>query len=259
MYIHTMYQKIFSILSFSLCFAFAKASASDNFTMQDSTNKGIEISSLLENKYNPFNVMYLGGIGYTSTKRMEIDVIYMSAFNAGTKLFDINRLLIDLPLLRFDFRFERTEGDKKINDFSIGSLVSTLGFGLLGKVAPKDGVLSKIAMGGWWLSSGSTKYILFGNNIQGVAFAESHAFEWFLQKSTYNKKNHYSLKEFGFIEEVGIQVSLAPLILSTITAGASFEITNKQRNVGWFVKAMIFSIPMERFSQTREQKPTASK
>lgn len=241
-----MIKKILSILIFSLSLTFAQATASDNFTSRDSTNRGIEIASLLENKYNPFNVMYLGGIGYTSSKRIEADVIYMSAFNAGTKLFGIDRLLIDLPLLRFDFRFERTDGERKIKDFSIGSLVSVIGFGILGKVAPKDGIISKIAMGGWWLTSGSTKYILFGDNIYGVAFAESHAFEWFLQRSTYNKTNHYSLNEFGFIEQVGIQASLAPLILSNITAGVSFEITNKQRNIGWFVKAMIFSIPFEK-------------
>ena len=241
-----MIKKILSILFFSLSLAFARASASDISTVQDTTNRGVEISSLLENKYNPFNVLYLGGFGYTSTKRIEIDVMYMSAFNAGSKLFDLDRLLIDLPLLRFDFRFERKEGDKKINDYSIGSIVTTIGFAALGKVAPKGGILSKITMGGWWLASGSTKYILFGDNIYGVAITESHTFEWFLQKATYNGDNHYSVNEFGFIDQIGIQASLVPLILTNITAGVSFEITNKQRNIGWFVKAMIFSIPFEK-------------
>ena len=241
-----MIKKILSILFVSLSLAFAKASAPDISTVQDTTNRGVEISSLLENKYNPFSVAYLGGVGYTSTKRIEVDIMCMSAFNAGTKLFDLDRLLIDLPLLRFDFRFERKEGEKKINDYSIGSIVTTIGFAALGKVAPKGGILSKITMGGWWLASGSTKYILFGDNIYGVAITESHAFEWFLQNATYNGDNHYSLNEFGFIEQIGIQASLVPLILSNITAGVSFEITNKQRNIGWFVKAMIFSIPFEK-------------
>ena len=241
-----MIKKTLTLFLLLVTFAFANAPSSDIPTVQDSTNKGVAISTFLENKYNPFNVLYLGGFGYTSTKRIEIDVMYMSAFNAGSKLFDLDRLLIDLPLLRFDFRFERKEGDKKINDYSIGSIVTTIGFAALGKVAPKGGILSKITMGGWWLASGSTKYILFGDNIYGVAIAESHTFEWFLQKATYNGDNHYSLNEFGFIDQIGIQASLVPLILSNITAGVSFEITNKQRNIGWFVKAMIFSIPFEK-------------
>ena len=241
---HFMVKKALTLLLISITLSFADIIRVDD-SIQDSTIS-IELSNIYENKYNPFNVMYLGGIGYTSSKRIEADVSYMSAFNAGTKLFGIDRLLIDLPLLRFDFRFERTDGERKIQDFSIGSLVSVIGFGILGKVAPKGGIISKIAMGGWWLASGSTKYILLGDNIYGVAFAESHAFEWFLQRSTYNKTNHYSLNEFGFIEQIGIQASLVPLILSNITAGVSFEITNKQRNIGWFVKAMIFSIPFEK-------------
>ena len=82
--------------------------------------------------------------------------------------FDLDRLLIDLPLLQFDFRFERKESENKINDYSIGSIVTTIGFASLGKVAPEGGILSKIEMGGWQLASGLTKYILFENKIFGL-------------------------------------------------------------------------------------------
>ena len=71
-----MIKKVLSILFFSLSLASAKASASDFSTVQDSTNRGIEISTFLENKYNPFSVAYLSGVGYTSTKRIEVDIIY---------------------------------------------------------------------------------------------------------------------------------------------------------------------------------------
>ena len=66
---------------------FANTPASNIPTMQGATNRGVEISFLLEKKYNPFSVAYLGGIGYTSTKRIEVDIMCMSAFNAGSKLF----------------------------------------------------------------------------------------------------------------------------------------------------------------------------
>jgi len=55
---------------------------------------------------------------------------------------------------------------------------------------------------------------------------------------------HYSAKEFGFIEEVGIQFGI---FLAQITTGVSFEITNKQRNIGWFFKIITLPLFIERF------------
>ena len=235
-----MLKKILSVLFFSLCLAFANTSASNNSTLQDSTDKGIEISNILENKYNPFNVMYLGGIGYTSTRRIEIDVIRMSAYNAGTKLFGIDRLLVDYTFLRFDRRFQKTEDGKKIYEFSIGSIASSLlGLAFAVIADSTERISGKIALGTLWLSSGTTKYILYGKNLSGVALAESHAIEWFIRNEEKDNKSHYSAKEIGFIEEVGIQLSL---LFAQVTAGASFEITNKQRNIGWFVK--IITLPI---------------
>ncbi len=243
-----MIKKILFIFLISISFAFANISALED-PVQDSAFS-VELSNIYENKYNPFNVLFLGGIGYTSTKRIEVDVICMSAQNFGSKLFGIDRLLADYTFLRFDRRFERTEGEKKINDLSIGSAVSFLGFGILGMAAPNESTLQKIAMGGMWLASGTTKYILYGNNLSGVAIAESHAIEWFLRSEEKENKSHYSIKEFGFIEEVGIQFGI---FLAQVTAGVSFEITNKQHNIGWFFKMITLPIPMERFPHTREQ------
>ena len=175
----------------------------------------------------------------------------MSAQDIGSKLFGIDRLLTDYTFLRFDRRFERTEGEKKINDLSIGSAVSLIGFAFLGMAAPEESTLQKIALGGAWLASGTTKYILHGNNLSGVALAESHAIEWFLRSEGKDNKYHYSAKEFGFVEEVGIQFGI---FLAQVTAGASFEITNKQRNIGWFLKMVVLPFFIENFSR-QEQKP----
>lgn len=243
-----MIKKILFIFLISISFAFAKISALEN-PVQDSTFS-IDLSNIYENKYNPFQVIFLGGIGYTSTRRFEVDIFCMSAQDMGSKLFGIDRLLTDYTFLRFDRRLERTEGDKKIDDLSIGSAVSLIGFAFLGMAAPEESTLQKIALGGAWLASGTTKYILYGNNLSGVALAESHAIEWFLRSEGKDNKYHYSAKEFGFVEEVGIQFGI---FLAQVTAGASFEITNKQRNIGWFLKMITLPIPMERFPHTREQ------
>lgn len=245
-----MIKKVLTIFLISISFAFANISALED-PVQDSTIASIELSNIYNNKYNPFDVLFLGGIGYTSTKRFEIDVICISAQDLGRKLFGIDRLLADYTLLRFDRRFERTEGETKINEFSFGSAVSFLGFAFLGMAAPEESTLQKIAFGGMWLSTGTTKYILYGNNLSGVALAESHTIEWFLRNEQKENKSHYSIKEFGFIEEVGIQFGI---FLAQVTAGVSFEITNKQRNVGWFIKAITLPIPMDS-PRPKEQAP----
>jgi hypothetical protein len=244
-----MIKKILFIFLISISFAFAKISALEN-SVQDSTFS-IDLSNIYENKYNPFQVIFLGGIGYTFTKRFEVDIFCMSAQDMGSKLFGIDRLLTDYTFLRFDRRLERTEGDKKIDDLSIGSAVSLIGFAFLGMAAPEESTLQKIALGGAWLASGTTKYILHGNNLSGVALAESHAIEWFLRSEGKDNKYHYSAKEFGFVEEVGIQFGI---FLAQVTAGASFEITNKQRNIGWFFKIIAIPFFVESFSR-HEQKP----
>jgi hypothetical protein len=112
--------------------------------------------------------------------------------------------------------------------------------------APNESTLQKIAMGGMWLASGTTKYILYGNNLSGVALAESHTIEWFLRNEGKENESHYSAKEFGFIEEVGIQFGI---FFAQVTAGASFEITNKQRNIGWFFKIITIPFFVENFSR----------
>jgi hypothetical protein len=51
---------------------------------------------------------------------------------------------------------------------------------------------------------------------------------------------------------MGIQFGI---FLVQLTAGVSFEITNKQRNVGWFLKMVTLPFFIENFSR-QEQKPT---
>ena len=235
-----MIQKILVFFLIFASFAFAKISALED-SVQDTTSTDLNI--FYENKYNPFNVLFLGGVGYTSTRRIEVDVLSMSAYNIGTKLFGIDRLLLDHTFLRFDRRLERTEDGKKIYESSIGSIVASL-LGLPFSIMADsiENTFGKIALSAMWLTSGNTKFILWGSNLYGISLAESHAIEWFIRTEKDNGEVSYSFNEFGFIEEVGIQFGI---ILAQVTAGVSFEITNKQRNVGWFVKIIAIPIPME--------------
>ena len=245
-----MIRKSITLLLISIAFAFANISMLED-SEQDPTIASIELSNIYDNIYNPFNVLFLGGIGFTSSKRIEIDVICMSAYDMGRELFGSDRLLTDFTLLRLDSRLERTEGDKTISEISYGSIISSLiGYAFLGIAPSKESVLAKIGLGVSWLSSGTTKYILYGNNLSGVALAESHAIEWFLRTEEKDKKCHYSAKEFGFIEEIGIQFGI---MFAQATAGISFEITNKQRNVGWFLKIVTLPIPIDSFPRKNEQ------
>ena len=62
-----MIKKSLTIFLISISFVFAKIPGLGD-SSQDSTIS-IELSNLYENKYNPFNILFLGGIGVTSTKK----------------------------------------------------------------------------------------------------------------------------------------------------------------------------------------------
>ena len=137
-------------------------------SIQDSTISA-ELSKTYENKYNPYDVILLGGIGYTSTRRIEIDVL-SAAFNIGTKFFGIDWLLADYTFLRFDRRLERTEDGKKIYESSIWGIASSLlGLATLSMADSINTTFGKIAFGTLWLTSGYTKFILYRNNLGGIS------------------------------------------------------------------------------------------
>ena len=115
-------------------------------SIQDSTISA-ELSKTYENKYNPYDVILLGGIGYTSTRRIEIDVL-SAAFNIGNRFFGIDRLLADYTFLRFDRRLERTEDGKKIYESSIWGIASSLlGLATLSMTDSINTTFGKIAFG----------------------------------------------------------------------------------------------------------------
>ena len=230
-----MFKRSFVLLLVAFGLTFASIPELSNDSIPQSSTPG-------KHKYSPLPLLFLGGFGYTSTNRFEFDIFHIPGLPLGTKLFNIDRLLVDQTIMRFDMRFDRTEDDKEIGEFSFGSARLSLGCAIINMATPKNDIVGNIITGGLWLSSGTTKFILTGNNVFGVSLAESHTFEWFLRTTTYNEETSYSFKEVGFLEEVGIQFSL---FLANVTAGASFEITNKQRNIGWFVKIIAIPIPMD--------------
>lgn len=90
-----------------------------------------------------------------------------------------------------------------------------------------------------WISSGSTLFNLYGNNILGFSLIESHVIEWWIYRNE-NKNFHFS--EFGFTEELGIRANLG---LAFISGGVQFEITNRRKHCSRFAKFGVFSIPVE--------------
>ena len=84
---HFMVKKALTLLLISITLSFADIIRVDD-SIQDSIISA-ELSKTYENKYNPYDVILLGGIGYTSTRRIEIDVL-SAAFNIGTKFFGID-------------------------------------------------------------------------------------------------------------------------------------------------------------------------
>lgn len=84
---HFLIKKTLTLLLISITLSFANIIMVDD-SIQDSTIS-VELSKTYENKYNPYDVILLGGIGYTSTRRIEIDVL-SATFNIGTKFFGID-------------------------------------------------------------------------------------------------------------------------------------------------------------------------
>jgi len=212
--------KVLTILLLSMSFAFANSE-----TVKD--------TSQIKN-HDPFTVNMIG-IGYTSSNKIDISSISYT----GNKYFNTDRLLFDITLLRLDLYY-KTRDKKKIAEVSYGSTITNmciLGYYLFNLDSKIWETAVPIA---FWLSSGSSKFILLGDNSLGIALTESHVFEWFF-KSTEDEDGdkNYAFNEVGFVEEVGVQFNLSRVFL---TSGISIEKTNKRSNFSWFVR--IFTWPI---------------
>lgn len=210
----------------------------DSFPVEKSIDSNLDIDTTKSNNLGPLISLKLVGVGYTSTKRFELNGLSVSIMEA----FDNKRLEFDFIPLRFDRRLTRKENGKEINESSLGAIIGTLVFGSISRLTDKKSTMRKIAIGGLWLSSGSTQFAVIGNPVFGLSLVETHAFEWFLSNTKHDRKSNYAFNEVGFIEEVGVQLNL---VVAYISSGISLEVTNKQRNIGWYAKLFFLAIPFE--------------
>lgn len=210
----------------------------DSFPVEKSIDSNLDIDTTKSNNLGPLISLKLVGVGYTSTKRFELNGLSVSIMGA----FDNKRLEFDFIPLRFDRRLTRKENGKEINESSLGAIIGTLVFGSISRLTDKKSTMRKIAIGGLWLSSGSTQFAVIGNPVFGLSLVETHAFEWFLSNTKHDRKSNYAFNEVGFIEEVGVQLNL---VVAYISSGISLEVTNKQRNIGWYAKLFFLAIPFE--------------
>lgn len=210
----------------------------DKLPIEKSIDSNLDIDTTKSNNLGPLISLKLVGVGYTSTKRFELNGLSVSIMGA----FDNKRLEFDFIPLRFDRRLTRKENGKEINESSLGAIIGTLVFGSISRLTDKKSTMRKIAIGGLWLSSGSTQFAVIGNPVFGLSLVETHAFEWFLSNTKHDRKSNYAFNEVGFIEEVGVQLNL---VVAYISSGISLEVTNKQRNIGWYAKLFFLAIPFE--------------
>ena len=210
----------------------------DSFPVEKSIDSNLDIDTTKSNNLGPLISLKLVGVGYTSTKRFELNGLSVSIMKA----FDNKRLEFDFIPLRFDRRLTRKENGKEINESSLGAIIGTLVFGSISRLTDKKSTMRKIAIGGLWLSSGSTQFAVIGNPVFGLSLVETHAFEWFLSNTKHDRKSNYAFNEVGSIEEVGVQLNL---VVAYISSGISLEVTNKQRNIGWYAKLFFLAIPFE--------------
>lgn len=210
----------------------------DKLPIEKSIDNNLDIDTTKSNNLGPLISLKLVGVGYTSTKRFELNGLSVSIMGA----FDNKRLEFDFIPLRFDRRLTRKENGKEINESSLGAIIGTLVFGSISRLTDKKSTMRKIAIGGLWLSSGSTQFAVIGNPVFGLSLVETHAFEWFLSNTKHDRKSNYAFNEVGFIEEVGVQLNL---VVAYISSGISLEVTNKQRNIGWYAKLFFLAIPFE--------------
>lgn len=210
----------------------------DTSPIEKSIDSNLNIDTTKSNNFDLLISLKLVGVGYTSTKRLELNGLSISIMGA----FDNKRLEIDFIPLRFDRRLTRKENGKEINESSLGAIIGTLVFGSISRFTDKKSTMRKTAIGGLWLSSGSTQFAVIENPIFGISLVETHAFEWFLSNTKHDRKTDYAFNEVGFIEEIGVQLNL---VVAYISSGISLEVTNKQRNIGWYAKLFFLAIPFE--------------
>ncbi len=188
-----------------------------------------ENSITTEQEIHP--AIILLGLGVApSNQRMEFDILNISG---GQPFKDFNLYLEVYP--RFDIRLD----SKAV---SLGNIAIWLAMAIpINAIQSSDtsGFLAKYFItGSLWLASGSTHFVLLGDNLTGLSIFENHLFEWWVDKG-----NDWNISELGYMESFGLQ---ANLFLSFVGGGILFEITNRRKNFGFFFQIKMFPIFGER-------------
>lgn len=162
--------------------------------------------------------------GYSSLGRIETSVFET----------DVTDVWGFVPL-RFDIRTNYDDDLYNQPPISLGSTITALPlFGIGALSLYKDNIIISIAaLLASYLASGHFHYSFLDFKDIDFSFFESHVFEWWL----YKKNGKWHMDEAGWAEELGLEVKF-PYV--SIDGGAQFEITNKQKDIGWFVKLNLF-------------------
>ncbi len=177
-----------------------------------------EWEGFLEGHSYPLNV------GYSSLGRIEA--------NVG----DIRFGILAFHLLRVDTRVFYDDGEYDKVPVSLGApivTIPTVGFCILSVNTHIPDILGVIALVPAYLAAGGLYVDIFDFKPLTLSVFESHVFEWWL----YKKNDKWRMDEVGWGEELGLDV-LFPYV--SIDVGAQFEITNKRKGIGWFVRLNMF-------------------
>lgn len=163
------------------------------------------------------------GYGYSSGNRHEINLLTITSFNTS-------RLGMEY-VPRIDF---------SSSGVNLGPATALLVVGIMALPEFKSKIFSNIILGGAWLSSGSTLFNIYGDNVLGFSLIETHVFEWWFYRDE-DKDFHFG--ELGIAEELGARINAGFIFIS---GGAQFEITNRRKHIGWFAKVGLLFYPSER-------------
>ncbi|WP_143160403.1 hypothetical protein [Fibrobacter sp. UWEL] len=168
-------------------------------------------------------------IGYSSLGRVEASALH---FRMGESFFS------GINPLRFDIRTSYDKSEYDEDPISLGSPIVTvpaagLAFLCFANKAPQTvGIVSAVAA---FLASGELGYRFLNFDYFRLSVFESHVFEWWL----YKKNNKWHMDEAGWGQELGLEMEFPHVMLD---GGAQFEITNKQKGMGWFVRVKLIDI-----------------
>lgn len=192
----------------------------------------------------PLSGINFFSVGYSSLGRIETDVFNLRIWHEGSHS-DQGGLFIGFNALRFDVRTSYDDVEYDHPPVSLGASMVTVpvaglafadvaNFAFVPKSSSTGCVAALIAA---FLASGELAYNFSFPDVEyfDLSVFESHVFEWWL----YKKNGKWHMDEVGWGQELGLEMKF-PFV--GLDIGAQFEITNKQKGIGWFARVKLIDI-----------------